>query len=56
MDKEMASLVAIGLMFLANVLIVFARKKLRGFFRFSVSFIAFILLLPSFLLILAVLL
>ena len=56
MDKEMSSLVAMLLMFIANIMIVFARKKLKGFFRFVVSLVAFLLLIPSLLLILVVLL
>jgi hypothetical protein len=55
MDKEMSSIVAILLMFIANFAIVFSRKKLRGVPRILVSTLAFLLLIPSFLLILVVL-
>jgi|GEM_PF-5182192 len=56
MDKEMSSLVAILLMFIANFTIMFARRKLTGIPKFLVSTFAFLLLIPSFLLILVVLL
>ncbi|HJV46548.1 MAG TPA: DUF2768 family protein [Bacillota bacterium] len=56
MDKEMSSIIAILLMFIANFTIVFARRKLNGFARVLVATIAFLLLVPSFLLILVVLL
>ncbi|WP_240675723.1 DUF2768 family protein [Ammoniphilus sp. CFH 90114] len=56
MDKEMSSFVAMGLMFLANIAILFARNKLKGIPRIIVSTFAFLLLIPSLLLILVVLL
>lgn len=56
MDKEMSSIVAMLLMFIANILIVFARKRLTGVIRILVSTVAFLLLIPSFLLIMVVLL
>lgn len=43
------SMIAIGLLILANVLILFARKRERGFIRFTLSFIAFAILFPAFL-------
>jgi hypothetical protein len=56
MDKEMSSFVAILLMFIANISIVFARRKTTGTLRMIISVFAFLLLIPSFLLILVVLL
>lgn len=43
------SMIAIGLLILANFLIMLARKRDRGILRFSLSFIAFAMLLPAFL-------
>jgi hypothetical protein len=46
MDKMWASLIAIGLMAIASVLISYARYKTNGFIRFILSLIAFILFIP----------
>lgn len=46
MDKMWASLIAIGLMLVASLLITFARTKTKGFIRFLVSFIAFLMFIP----------
>ncbi|WJH34211.1 DUF2768 family protein [Paenibacillus aurantius] len=53
MDKMWASFYAIGLMLLASVIITFARHKTKGIVRFVLSFIAFVLFIPIFLLMLA---
>lgn len=41
------SMIAIGLLILANFIIMLARKRERGFVRFSLSFIAFAMLFPA---------
>ncbi|WP_343223445.1 DUF2768 family protein [Paenibacillus solanacearum] len=46
MDKMWASFIAIGLMFVASFLITYARNKTKGFIRFALSFIAFLLFVP----------
>jgi hypothetical protein len=46
MDKMWASLIAIGLMLAASVLITFARSKTKGFVRVILSVIAFLLFIP----------
>jgi hypothetical protein len=50
MTKMWVSLIGIGLMALSAVAITFARLKTRGFVRFVLSLIAFILLSAGFLL------
>lgn len=44
MSKMWASLIAIGLMVLASVIISFARAKTRGIVRFVLSLVAFVCL------------
>jgi uncharacterized membrane protein YhdT len=46
MDKMWASLIAIGLMFVATALITFARAKTKGIVRFLLSLAAFLLIIP----------
>ncbi|MGG1515156.1 DUF2768 family protein [Paenibacillus oryzisoli] len=46
MDKMWASLVAMGLMVVACVLITYARTRTTGVWRGILSFIAFILFVP----------
>jgi putative flippase GtrA len=46
MDKMWASLIAIGLMFVATALITFARAKTKGLLRFLLSLAAFLLIIP----------
>lgn len=46
MDKMWASLVAMGLMVVACLLITYARTRMTGVWRGVVSFIAFILFIP----------
>jgi len=46
MDKMWASLIAIGLMLVATVLITVARTKTTGFIRVVLSIIAFLLFIP----------
>lgn len=41
-----ASFVAMGLMLVATVLITYARQKTKGFVRFILSLIAFLLFVP----------
>lgn len=43
------AVIAIFLMFLANLIITIARTKLTGVWRKALSLLAFILLLPAFL-------
>lgn len=50
MTKMWVSLIGIGLMALAAVVITVARLKTKGIIRFVLSFIAFILLVVGFLL------
>ncbi|GAB7386251.1 hypothetical protein BSNK01_00860 [Bacillaceae bacterium] len=56
MDKEMLSFVAIGLMFLANAILLLARKLQKRWVSRVLTLFAFLLLFPTFLLILAVIL
>ncbi|MFD0867768.1 Protein of uncharacterised function (DUF2768) [Chlamydia abortus] len=46
LDKMWASFVAMGLMLVATVLITYARQKTKGFVRFILSLIAFLLFVP----------
>ncbi|GIP32378.1 hypothetical protein J2TS4_15880 [Paenibacillus sp. J2TS4] len=46
MDKMWASFIAMGLMLVATVIITFARQKTKGFVRFILSFVAFLLFVP----------
>lgn len=41
------SMIAIGLLILANFIIMLARKRERGFIRVLLSFVAFAMLLPA---------
>jgi hypothetical protein len=50
MTKMWISLIGIGLMALSAVSITFARLKTKGFLRFVLSLIAFMLLMVGFLL------
>lgn len=50
MDKMWASLIAIGLMFVATALITLARTKTKGIVRVLLSFVAFLLFVPIILL------
>jgi hypothetical protein len=43
------SMIAIGLLVLANFILMLARKRKRGFLRFTLSFLAFSMLFPAFL-------
>lgn len=43
------AVIAIFLMFLANLIITIARTRLTGIWRKALSFLAFVLLLPAFL-------
>ncbi len=54
MELMMYALIAILLMFIANITIVFARKLHKGLLRIALSVIAFLLLIPSALLVLVV--
>lgn len=54
MEMMMYALIAILLMFIANITIVFARKLRKGLLRVLLSIIAFLLLIPSAILILVV--
>ncbi|MFC0214870.1 DUF2768 family protein [Paenibacillus chartarius] len=47
LDKMWASFTAMGLMAVACLLITFARAKTKGPIRFILSTIAFLLLVPS---------
>ncbi|MGO4107462.1 DUF2768 family protein [Paenibacillus sp. YAF4_2] len=49
MTKMWVSLIGIGLMAIAAVMITFARLKTKGVLKFSLSFISFILLVFGFL-------
>jgi hypothetical protein len=49
MTKMWVSLIGIGLMAIAAVMITFARLKTKGVIKFSLSFISFILLVFGFL-------
>ncbi len=46
LDKMWASFVAIGLMVVASLLISFARTRTKGWLRFVLSLIAFLLFIP----------
>lgn len=46
MDKMWASLIAIGLMFVATILITVARTKTKGIIRILLSTVAFLLFIP----------
>lgn len=50
MDKMWVSLIGIGLMAIAAVIITFARLKTRGVIKFALSTIAFIFLIIGFIL------
>lgn len=52
--KMLVALVAIMTMFLANLLIMFARTKLKGVWKLIVSIIAYFLLVISFIFIILV--
>ncbi|MGG1659636.1 DUF2768 family protein [Brevibacillus sp. NRS-1366] len=54
MTKMNISLLAIGLMFVCNLLMIFARKMTNTLFRFLVKTCAFLLLLAVFVMILIV--
>ena len=55
LTKMLIALVAIITMFLANVFILVARRKLRGIFKFLLSVVAYLLLGLALILILLVL-
>jgi hypothetical protein len=55
MEKMMIALAAIFLMFFANFMIMYARKREKGPLRIFLSTFAFLLLIPSFLLVVIVL-
>jgi len=46
MDKMWASLIAIGLMVLASLLISFARTRTKGVLRAVLSIVAFLMFIP----------
>lgn len=46
MDKEIMSYLLIFLMFAATFAITFARKMKKGFIRYAVTVLAYLLLLP----------
>lgn len=52
--KMLVSLISIMTMFMANLFIIFARKKLTGVFKWTVSIGAYFLLFISFIFIVAV--
>ncbi|WNC17243.1 DUF2768 family protein [Brevibacillus brevis] len=54
MTKMNISLIAIGLMFVCNLLMIFARKMTNAPLRFLVKTLAFLLLLAVFVMILIV--
>ncbi|MBO8163021.1 MAG: DUF2768 family protein [Brevibacillus sp.] len=54
MTKMNISLVAIALMFVCNVMMIFARKLNHAFVRFLIKTVAFLLLLAVFFMILLV--
>ena len=54
--KMLISLIAIFAMFLANILIMFARNKLKGFWKVTVTIFAYLLLVLSFIFIVMTLL
>ncbi|MGG1224116.1 DUF2768 domain-containing protein [Brevibacillus sp. NRRL NRS-603] len=54
MTKMNISLIAIGLMFVCNLVMIFARKISNGFLRFLVKAFAFLLLLVVLVMILIV--
>jgi Protein of unknown function (DUF2768). len=49
MTKMWVSLIGIGLMAVAAVIITFARLKTKGIIKFTLSFVSFILLVFGFL-------
>ncbi|GLX68994.1 DUF2768 family protein [Paenibacillus glycanilyticus] len=49
MTKMWVSLIGIGLMAIAAVIITFARLKTKGVIKFTLSFVSFILLVFGFL-------
>ncbi|SFF04582.1 Protein of unknown function [Paenibacillus catalpae] len=49
MTKMWVSLIGIGLMAIAAVMITFARLKTKGVIKFTLSFVSFILLVFGFL-------
>ncbi|ACT01049.1 MULTISPECIES: DUF2768 family protein [Paenibacillus] len=49
MTKMWVSLIGIGLMAIAAVIITFARLKTKGIIKFTLSFVSFILLVFGFL-------
>ncbi|MCM3627440.1 DUF2768 domain-containing protein [Paenibacillus glycanilyticus] len=49
MTKMWVSLIGIGLMAIAAVMITFARLKTKGIIKFTLSFVSFILLVFGFL-------
>ena len=48
MDKMWISFIGIGLMVVAAVIITFARIKTKGFIKFALSMVAFIILIIGF--------
>jgi hypothetical protein len=52
--KMLIALISIMTMFLANLLIMFARNKLKGVWKAIVSIIAYVLLVVSFIFIILV--
>jgi ABC-type dipeptide/oligopeptide/nickel transport system permease component len=54
LTKMLIALIAIVTMFLANLLIMFARSKLKGIWKWVVSIIAYVLLALSFIFIVLV--
>ncbi|MGZ0053200.1 DUF2768 family protein [Brevibacillus gelatini] len=54
MTKMNISLIAIGLMFVCNLMMIFARKMTNAFFRFLVKTCAFLILIAVFVMILIV--
>jgi glucan phosphoethanolaminetransferase (alkaline phosphatase superfamily) len=54
LTKMLIALISIVTMFLANLLIMFARSKLKGAWKWVVSIIAYVLLVLSFIFIVLV--
>lgn len=54
MTKMNISLIAIGLMFVCNLMMIFARKMTNAFLRFLVKTCAFLILIAVFVMILVV--
>lgn len=54
LTKMLIALISMMTMFLANIFIIFSRRKLKGILRVVVSFIAYFLLIISLIMIVVV--